>query len=347
MSRVRIGRFEAGDLVSLAKLYFSATIEGSLMPFFLERKADILRIQDVRGTENDIAVARIEGSDGLAAYATHAHRQAYVAGRPRRVGNYLEMFIHPAYRRGMLMGRLFHYLRDVVVQPGEISQVQVALSNQRALDAFASLRAGLPGFYPYGKQAFVIIPRDSADARKASDTEVRRATSPDIPAMQAFHDEWAPTKNFYPRYDFSSLGEPYYRGLSIGDYFLALRNGRIVGMTGIWDQIGFKAIHYLDLGNTEETVTIPGERFLFLHSLLTESNSPVIFAALMNTIRFEYGNSEYLHLSVGLDATDPLRAGLDHLNPKTSFTHHFLLSYEQDPRPFLKPGPFYLEAARC
>lgn len=347
MSRVRVGRFEAGDLVPLAKLYFSATIEGSLMPFFLERKADILRIQEVRGPENGIVVARPEGSDRLAAYATHAHHMAYIAGRPCRVGNYPEMFIHPAYRRGMLMGRLFHYLRDEIVQPGEISQVQVAMSNQRALDAFTSHRGGLPGFYPYGRQAFIIIPRDPTDVRRASDIEVRRATSSDIPSMQAFHDEWAPTKHFYPRYEFSRLGEPYYRGLSIGDYFLALRSGRIMGMAGVWDQIGFKAIHYLDLRNTEETVTFPGERFLFLHSLLTESNSPGILATLMNTIRYEYGNSEYLHLSVGLDASDPLRAGLDHLNPKTSFTHHFLLSYEKDPRPGLEPGPFYLEAARC
>ena len=174
--------------------------------------------------------------------------------------------------------------------------------------------------------------------------------------LQGFFDEHGPEKQFYPRYEFSRLGHGYYMGLSIGDFLLAFRNGRLAGVAGVWDQGSFKSYRLLDAPATrapggEDGVPAPRNAGsispFFVHSILVEGNEPAVFADLLSWIMREYADSGRERIALGLDAKDPLLSALEGFTFKRFLSDHFLVTFGKDPRPALKPGVFYLEAARC
>jgi hypothetical protein len=351
MARLQLGIAGPEDAPGLARLLTEST-QGFAMPAFaLERSADIFRIMDARGTDWKIIVARDTEQDGrLAAYASVAYRSVYENGSLRRVAHLLDVFFSPAYRGGMLLSRSYAYVKEHALKGDDYAQTQVCIDNSVALNAFTSGRGGLPAYLPYGEHAFITLPINdvpgmgrAGGAAKAYD--VRRAATADVPAMEAFFAEWAPGKQFYPHYEFGKLTDPYYRGIAIGDFFLASKYGRLAGITGTWDQQDFKATRYL--GSPSHRISALEDRPLFLHSILMEHNNPAVFAALADGIRLDMRGSEYGFLALGLDVKDPLRYGVEHIPHRASITHHFLVTFGKDPRPGLRPGVFYLDSARC
>jgi hypothetical protein len=349
MARLQHGFATPGDADEISRLFTDSTRGSAMPPFALDRPSDIFRIMDARGTEWKLVVVRDTERDGrLAAYGSIAYRPCYVNGRARALPQLPEIFLSPEYRNGMLLARSYAFMKAQALGL-DFAQSQVCLGNNVALNAFTSGRGGMPAYLPYGRHAFITLPlgnvagmgRAGAAARSL---EVRRAKPEDIPALRAFCAEWGPAKQFYPVYDFGELGTAYYRDLSIGDFFLAFRHDRIAGVTGVWDQSGFKSTHALLQTDGKEARE---GRPLFLHAMLMEENDPAVMAALIDGIRAAYADSAYDFLSLGLDAQDPLRYGIEHVPQRVSLTHHFLVTFGEDPRPGLRPGPFYLESARC
>ncbi len=353
MARMQVDFAVPEDAAGISRLLTEST-QGFAMPAFaLDRADDIFRIMEVRGTGWKLIVARdTEQAGRLGAYASVAYRPCYVNGISREVPHLLDVFFSPAYRNGMLLARSFAFVKANALQGDEYAQTQVCIDNHVALGAFTSGRGGLPTYLPYGDHAFITLPlgdvpgmgRAGSAARRI---EVRRAVASDIHVLEAFHRQWGPAKQFYPLYDFANLGSGYYRGLTIGDFFLGFRNGRLAGVAGTWDQQEFKSTHYLASPPSQADSEEVGDKPLFLHSVLTEENDPAVMAALIDGIRADFASSPYGFLALGLDAKDPLRYGLEHVPHKISLTHHFLVTFGKDPRPGLKDGLFYLDSARC
>jgi hypothetical protein len=354
MARLQHGFAAPEDADGIARLFAESTRGCAMPPFALDRPADIFRIMEVRGTEWKLIVARDTERDGrLAAYGSIAYRPCYVNGRVRALPHLPEIFLSPEYRNGLLLARSYAFMKAQAMGE-DFAQTQVCIGNDVALKAFTSRRGGMPAYLPYGRHAFITLPlgdapgmgRAGAAARRV---EVRRAKAGDIPALNAFFAEWGPAKQFYPAYAFESLGTGYYRDLCIGDFFLGFRHGRLAGVTGVWDQGGFKSTHYIDAAGPDgaEGSAPADPKPLFLHAMLTEENDPAVMAALIDGIRAAYADSPFGFLALGLDAEDPLRYGIEHVPQRVSLTHHFLVTFGKDPRPDLRPGPYYLESARC
>jgi hypothetical protein len=349
MARLQLSFATPGDAGEISRLFTDSTRGCAIPPFALDRPADMFRIMDVRGNDWKLIVVRDTEREGrLAAYGSIAYRPCFVNGQARPLPHLPEIYLSPEYRNGMLLARSYAFMKAQAM--GEnFAQSQVCIRNEVALAAFTSGRGGMPKYFPYGQHAFITLPLGNAPGMgragaAARSVEVRRAGPGDIPALRAFFAEWGPAKQFYPVYDFDSLGTGYYLGLSLGDFFLGFRHGRLAGVTGVWDQMGFKSTHYLD---TADDPSSAGGKPLFLHAMLTEENDPAVMAALIDGIRAAYAESGFGFLALGLDAQDPLRLGLEHVPQRVSLTYHFLVTFGEDPRPGLKPGPFYLESARC
>jgi hypothetical protein len=350
MARLRLDLAGPGDAPEIGRLFTGFTGGSQAPPFALDRPEDFFRIMGVRGTEWKVVVARDTERDGrLAGYATVAYRRCYVNGEARALAHVLEGFISPEYRNGLLLGRSFAFIKTHALGSDDLAHAQVSVGNHVALEAFTSGRGGSPAFLPYGQHESITLPvrdvpgmgRAGAAARRV---EVRRARPGDLPLLRAFFAEWGPSKQLYPVYDFDALGEGYYLGLSLGDFFLGFRHGRLAGVTGVWDQRAFKATHFFD----EKGRSVPHRDMpLFLHAMLMEENDPAVMAALVDGIRAAYTDSPFRLLALGLDTEDPLRYGIEHLPQSVSWNHHFLVTYGKDPRPALRPGPFYVESARC
>ena len=196
---------------------------------------------------------------------------------------------------------------------------------------------------------------------------VRRAEPDDVGAMQAFFNREAPKKQFYPHYDFVRVGtdDPYYRDIKLEDYFLAFDGDELVGITGAWDQKGFKQTRFVGyhwiiralrpfynagakvvggfyLPQAGHTVS-----YVTLHTILTKDNDPDIFSALLRTVYRTFRGQRDKTLIFGLMQDDPLKEALKGYRKQTLPGRHFLITHGQDPRAGLDPSRvMYLECAR-
>ena len=194
---------------------------------------------------------------------------------------------------------------------------------------------------------------------------IRRATIEDVPAMQDFFDEVAPAKQLYPAYRFDRLGDPYYRDLSIGDYFLAFDGDRLAGITGIWDQESFKrtriaaydgALRWLRLPAnalsrlaTGFALPRPGSclRYFYLHTILPRDNSVAVFRDLVEHVHARFRGGPYQYFLCGLFTHDPLVTVLDTFRARRDmFAQHYQAGADELPRVLLPDEPMYVESAR-
>lgn len=358
MAKVIIEPAKPTDAVGLADLVREGTAETGTGCISLDRSSDVLLAADILGSEGGgIFSFRNAETSEVVGEATLAFRNVYVDGEIRRLPHLVTVYITPAYRNGFLLARSHRYIKDNLFSGDEFGQVQVVKGNHTARRVLTSGKGGFPSYLPYGEYAYIRIFFTGQGPKAGPGLEIRKAVSGDIPTLQAFYDEWAPTKQFYPRYDFSQLSKSYYMGLAIDDFILAFRNGRLVGMSGVWDQGAFKSYQLKappktplqsESGMTGDTArkTMSIKPF-FIHSIVVRENDPSIFSALVGWIHREYANSGFERIALGLDAKDPLLSGLEGFPFQKYLSDHFLVTFGKDPRPGLKPGLFYLEAARC
>lgn len=358
MAKVIIEPALPTDAVGLADLVREGTAETGTGCISLDRSSDVLLAANILGTEGGgIFSFRDELTSEVVGEATLAFRNVYVDGVIRRLPHLVTVYIRPAYRNGFLLARSHRYIKDHLFSGDEFGQVQVVKGNHTARKVLTSGKGGFPAYLPYGEYAYIRILFTGQAPKAKTGLEIRRATASDIPAIQAFFDEWAPTKQFYPRYDFSQLGKSYYMGLAMEDFILAFRHGRLVGLTGVWDQGAFKSYQLQEPSKTppsiaphpsaEDAGQTKSIKPFFIHSIVIRENDPAVFSALVGWIHREYARSGYARIALGLDAKDPLLAGLEGFPFQKFLSDHFLVTFGKDPRPGLKPWLFYLEAARC
>lgn len=345
MDAFRLSLAGPEDVRELSLLVLKAIIEEGDPPFVLEPRSAYWDVMNVRGDEWKVILARRVNDGDCVGFCSVARRSLHVGGAPLPVSFVYDLFLDSSARSGVLLKRGNERLREEAFPEGAIGQCIMMENNTRALRVFTMGRGRMPGFYPAGKLAWHYIGIGGPDPRQASEIEVRRADTGDLGAMQDFHDEWAPTRELYPRYEFSRLGQPYYRNLAPKDYFLAFRHGRLAGMAGIWDQSGFRNKRYFK-EEGGEVILVPAPPSLYIHSLLVENNAPEVADHLVAAIRAEVAQSGFEKLVLTLDVEDPLRSGLVRHSGFYDNIRHYLVSYDGDPRPRLRKGPFYFEWAR-
>ncbi len=300
----------------------------------------------------------------LAAVFSIGKRQVYINGAKHwvRYGN--DLRIHSEYQGGRTLYRLFKKYRELM--QSDWMQTVILEDNNASISTVSSGRLILPAYYKYGKIVTHII-----DIKKnitpLSGNTIRRANSEDVVMIQAFFNEHAPTKQFYPHYNFSKIGtrDPYYKDIKIENIFLSFKEGMLQGMCGIWDQKKFKQTRFMGYAGAMKVLRHinnlakkilggiylpkPGEKanYVLLHSLLCESNDGHVFLGLLAAIQQAYSDSQYDAISLGLDERDPLNYFCGDLKGIRLKSNHYLASYESDPTKGLDASLlFYPEIAR-
>jgi len=359
------------DTTSLQDLINNTPQLGKITINF-ERYPDFFHGSHVVTTHPDIWVMLDTQEKCLAGVFSIGSREVYVNGERKRVRYGNDLRIHPDYQGGRALFRLFKKYQEIM--KNEWMQTVILSDNENSLATVGSGRAGLPDYYEYGELKTNMVylgrrPKKKCKTAIESGVHIRRASDADIDIMQAFSDKEAQKRQFYPHYDFSAVGQgnPYYRDLELSDYFLAFKGTRLVGITGIWDQKGFKQTRFLSYSGGMQVLrhvnnwqsrllggmTLPeaGEilEYLVLHCILIENNSVDVFTALFEEIYASYSNSSscYSALVCGLSADDPLNSVMNRYRKQVLSSRHFLASYSGDPRDkFDTSRQFYLEAAR-
>lgn len=299
--------------------------------------------------------------DGVASIGV---RKAYINGVIKSVTYVNDLRISEAWRGGRLLFMLFKKSCEYM-DKNELIQFVIMQENVNSINAVTYGRAGMPACYPFGKLATYIV-STTYDNAKASKLNIRKANTSDIGKIQRFFDVNAPRKQFFPAYEFSKIeNNPYYRGITINDYYIALSNNKIIGMCGVWKQKNFKQTKIIGYPgwmsltrplynlwcNVRGGLPLPKKGkvadYVMLHTILVKDDDSSILKGLLKHIRMDLSKKNEKTMILGLCLGDPLQQALRGFKFKNIHSLHYLASYEHDPREQLdKQLPMYLEIAR-
>lgn len=153
----------------------------------------------------------------------------------------------------------------------------------------------------------------------------KRENSSGLGEVITFLRQHGATKQFFPAYTEADFGDsPLTRGFNLEDFFLARRQGNLVGVIGLWDQSAYKQsvvqAYSGALGRLRPLYNLalrligaqplpsPGEqiRFAYASFICTANNDPDIFDLLLRYVYNLAVERGYAYLMVGLTEDDPL-----------------------------------------
>lgn len=231
MARLIFRQATPADNAALARL-FAQTPMGHHIRICTERSPDFFATTLMQCDEAQVFGYFDEKGEAVAIFSAGL-RKVWLDGiRPMR---YLsDLRIHPAHQGGGLLARGFRRLRRDLMQPGEWAQTLVLGDNKKALALLQSGRAGLPEYRPAGRYATWLMPPQRIEPPTRG-IHVRSARAGDEAAMASLHAAAASRRSFVPALDFTS-------GPPLEDFLVAEREGKLLGMMGVWDQSAFQRL---------------------------------------------------------------------------------------------------------
>lgn len=359
--------FRGASLTDNAKLLelMEKTPQDGLVTISFERRPNYFYGANVSSKDRFVGVLTNGKNDDIVASSAVGKRPVYVNGRLRNVNYGNDVRIKKEFRGQGILERMFVEHRGMFVNDDDFCQLVILDNNVDSLNKIANNRHGLLSFYPFGNYRTHIISTafDNAPEPKYA---IRRASTNDIDLIQAFFNNEAPKKQFYPHYEFADIAnDEYFRGALLNDYFLAFKDHKLVGVCGVWKQTDFKQTRIIQyplwmklirpLYNAWSqlyggfVVPKPGKiiEYSCLHTILTLHNNPDILSALMKQIRKELKSKGETTMLMGLMEDDPLINAVKGFRYRTMRSRHFLMSASKDPRDNLDPlRPVFLELAR-
>lgn len=311
-----------------------------------------------------VAVLR-NGHDDVVGVFNIGRRQVFVDGRRQRVAYVGDMRLAPAHQGGRLLLYFNRILRERLGDDGWYQTV-ILRENRRSQDTFAQGgRAGLPVYH--GAGAVITSTITACRLEPVPGLEARAAAAADVPAMNAFVEKMAAHYQFLPAYDFGGVlrGEPYFRGLAIGDFRLVFRDGVLVALGGLWRQKDFKQTRVLAYqpalaflrpfwnlwARWRGGLRLPAAGgcldYVMAHSPLSAPDDLPAFAALLQALWSALCEQGGLALCLSLAGDDPRRAVLRDCRQHAITGQHYLATLPEAALPALDPSrTSYFECGR-
>ncbi|MES3021888.1 MAG: hypothetical protein V4857_09935 [Pseudomonadota bacterium] len=200
----------------------------------------------LQGDMAQVIVCRDIARDKIVGLGSRCSSTMYIDGKPTRAGYLADLRGDPEYRKGTLLARGYRLLRNL--HEDDLLPVYYTViydTNAVALRNLVGGRAGLPSYVPMGR---ILTPALHLDMRKPAlalpGVQLRRARGDELGAIVAFLNRQLSSRQFAPVYreqDFLASGRC--SGLGAEDFFLALRDGEIVGTIAAWDQAAIRQTH--------------------------------------------------------------------------------------------------------
>jgi len=312
------------DEAHLRRILAGHAMPGAIRTAY-EREPDFHRALEVMGTFQQTLVAEEDGE--LLGLGIRALRPVLVNGRPMQLGYLGGLRTLARARGGPALARGFRLLRELHGDgrtPAYLSTILEANLPVRAL--LTSARAPLPHYLDLGRfSTYALLAGRRSPVRPAGGLRVEPGSAALLPEILAFLQARQGSLQFAP--DLSSGLEPagFYRDFSPGDFRLARRDGRLVGVIGVWDQSAFRQTRITGyapwlgllrpgLNLLATALGVPGlpapgrtlgEAYLAFRGI--EGDDPAVLVALVQAVLAERPGRILL---VALHERDPLRPAL-------------------------------------
>jgi hypothetical protein len=231
------------DDAQLREVLASTPMDGHVQVSF-RREPSYLDASVVEGPHRQTLVAR--DGERLAAIGCRSVRRRYVNGQPLPIGYLSGLRLRPQYRGSGLLGRGYRFLHELH-RDGRTNLylTTIAAGNEVATRLLTSARTWLPRYHAAGRYCTFAIParRAPRDGQHgASDCEVRRADTADLPALLELLSNAGRRRQFFPCYEAEDFfhDQGTFRDLGAENIWLACRNGQLIGSLAAWDQRSFR-----------------------------------------------------------------------------------------------------------
>jgi hypothetical protein len=327
MSRYRFELATEADDEQLRRVLAAAPMDGDVSVSF-QREPSYFDAAVVGGDFVQTVVGRLSATGEIVGFGVRSVRTMFVNGQPRPIGYLSTLRLLPEHRNLGLIARGYRFFAELHDDRStSLYLTTIAEGNDRAVDVLTRGRAGLPPYHKAGRFfTFVIPPRQRrSNGTTVADVIVRSAVMDDLPAIVEFLNEYGRRRQFFPCYDAADFFQPRctFRDLQTGDILLAVRDRRIVGTLGMWDQSGFRqsVVHRYSrrLQWTRPAFNLwarlrgmprlppVGETFPAVNAAIpvVADDDPAVYAELFNAAARWLAESSR-HLLLGLHETDPL-----------------------------------------
>lgn len=255
---------------------------------------------------------------------------AFVNGEPTGLGYLSDLRLSPEYRSGSLLARGYRFLKELH-SDGRALLYSTAIfaENARALATLTAGRAGLPNYHPMGclDCSGINIGRTKPPFQARCDIE--RGSLALLPQIVDCLNRNNARKQFAPFHtyeDFLSGGR--WRDFHVSDFYVALRDGGVIGVLGQWNQRHFKQTRIIRFSGPLRwlapmaKVTHPllkGRRFpeagdelrsFYVSFVAVDGDEVSVFRALLRALYRDAVAGDAMFALTSLHQGDPLRAAL-------------------------------------
>lgn len=323
---------EKRDDPALRRLLASVPMPGAISVTF-EREPDYFAAMRLAGREWQVILAEETETGELAGVLCRSLQDRFVNGVRARIACWGQLRIAKKYQGSVFLSRAFAFGREVYESdPADGNIAVIADGNPAARQVFVARRRRLfPPLQPVCRILTLGIAlgrrcrfsRRHAHAAEHAGFDLAGASDIGLSTIVSFLRDTGAGRQLFPVYD-----EAYFTecGYDPAGFIVALRQGRIVGVAGLWDQCGCKQTIVrsyngpLRLARPFYNLVAPlagrcplpraGEhiRSAYLSFIAVEENAHDAFSAILRQACSQAFEGGFAYLMLGVCEADPLAA---------------------------------------
>src|SRR5947207_546834 len=325
MMQVTIDLALPGDDAAIRRLVRRQPVPGRVTIAY-EREPDFSLGCAVTGEDCRILVARHTGDGEVIGVACRSVRRVFLNGHEQRIGYLGQLRIDDRFRGQWLVSRGFSLLRKLHEEdpvPGYL--VAMIGNNPEATGVLVEKRRrGFPAFHPVSDYCTLALDVLRPKPPLEGHAQIFSGSRDQLAEIARFLQKKGPQRQLFPLWTEETLESLTMLGLCLEDLRVARRNGKIVGVMGLWDQSAYKQSVVRGYSGWLKAVAPlwnssaawfgraalprPGEKLRSAYAafVCVAKNDASVFAGLLREIYNLAAARGFDYLLVGLDARDPL-----------------------------------------
>jgi hypothetical protein len=329
-SQFQFALAQSQDDAELRSFLVNNPVPGNIEVAF-EREPDFFAGSEVRGGLNQTIAVRDLGKNKIVGIASRSVAKAFVNGEPTELGYLSDLRLSPEYRSGSLLARGYRFLKELHADGRALLYTTAIFAeNARALATLTAGRAGLPAYHPMGCLNCSSINIGRTKPPFEAHCDIERGSLALLPQIVDCLNRNNARKQFAPWHSCEEfLRGRRWRDFQVCDFYVAVRNGQVIGVIGQWNQRRFKQTRVIrfsgslrwlaPMANVTHQV-FKGRRFpgvgeelrsFYVSFVAVDDDDVSVFRALVRALYRDAVAGDAMFALTSLHQEDPLRAALE------------------------------------
>jgi hypothetical protein len=329
-SQFQFALAQSQDDAELRSFLVNNPVPGNIEVTF-EREPDFFAGSEVRGGLNQTIAVRDLGKNKIVGIASRSVAKAFVNGEPTELGYLSDLRLSPEYRSGSLLARGYRFLKELHADGRALLYTTAIFAeNAHALATLTAGRALLPAYHPMGCLNCSSINIGRTKPPFEAHCDIERGSLALFPQIVDCLNRNNARKQFAPFHSCEEfLRGRRWRDFEVSDFYVAVRNGHVIGVIGQWNQRRFKQTRVIrfsgslrwlaPMANVTHQV-FKGRRFpevgeelrsFYVSFVAVDDDDVSVFRALLRTLYRDAVAGDAMFALTSLHQEDPLRAALE------------------------------------